>query len=62
MINIPYSAGTVVSRAGTMASYPGTFPAAAAGYPPGATPYYVTFPAEDSDGEHTNDGRQSGRR
>ena len=52
----------MVSRAGTMASYPGTFPAAAAGYPPGATPYYVTFPAEDSDGEHTNDGRQSGRR
>ncbi len=46
------SAGTVVSRAShhngaaTIASYPGTF---ASGYP--ATPYYVTFPAEDSEGE-----------
>ncbi len=55
------SAGTVVSRAGTMASYPGTFQAA--GYPAGAaTPYYVTFPAEDSDGEQTTNGRESGRR
>ena len=48
-------AGTVVSRAGShhaaaLASYPGTF---APGYPvpPGATPYYVTFPAEEEDSE-----------
>ena len=58
------SAGTVVSRnggsqhAGTMASYPGTFQP---GYAQ-PTPYYVTFPAEDSEGEHTNGGRESGRR
>lgn len=53
------SAGTIVSRGSqhgaTLASFPGTYQP---GYP--TTPYYVTFPAEDSDGEHN--GRESGRR
>ena len=47
-------------------SYPGTFPHMAPpfGYPPAPTPYFVTFPAEDSDGEHLPPGArsESGRR